>query len=292
MSDFLTGGNISLSPTRNTIAVYYTKFRAICKSQAYWPSILFSLHPRKLLETLTGFPKARYNAATCRIRFWIHILHHIHTMLQVRKVGGKTEEKKEKILQTEFELAFRLLSTLLARGFKKKVSEKNFHIHLVNGVFLNIRDKTWTNQAHNHYREGNCTISKAKVPLASAFWADSFPDSLSVIESIPAHFAWAYKNGGSWLVQTCYILHVVTCVISNVRNSSTTQNIYCGQYQPVPDRLLMRKSCRPKDWPFLFSSNKRAHFASKYSSFITYIAEICFFSLFITWQCCRMLTNC
>lgn len=63
-------------------------------------------------------------------------------MLQVRKVGGKTEEKKEKILQTEFELAFRLLSTLLARGFKKKVSEKNFHIHLVNGVFLNIRDKT------------------------------------------------------------------------------------------------------------------------------------------------------
>lgn len=78
----------------------------------------------------------------------------------------------------------------------------------------------------------------------------------SIIESIAVYFAQAYKKGGSLFVQTYHILHVVTCIISNVLNSSTTQNIYCRQYQLAPDRLLMRKSCRPKDWPFLFSSNK------------------------------------
>lgn len=43
------------------------------------------------------------------------------------------------------------------------------------------------------------------------------------------------------------------------------------------------------DQQFLFSSHKWAHFSPKYSSFNTYTAEICLFSLFISWQWCWVL---
>lgn len=43
------------------------------------------------------------------------------------------------------------------------------------------------------------------------------------------------------------------------------------------------------DQQFLFSSQKWAHFSPKHSSFNTYRAEICLFSLFITWQWCWVL---